>query len=50
MVKQSPKDPHAWYNLGLLYKNSSDSQNAVNAFRSVAEIDPNDADTWYFLG
>ena len=33
VVKQSPKDPHAWYNLGLLYKNSSDSQNAVNAFR-----------------
>ena len=25
VVKQSPKDPHAWYNLGLLYKNSSDS-------------------------
>ena len=46
----TPKDPHAWYSLGLLYKNTSDSQAAVEAFRRVTEIDPNDPDTWYFLG
>ena len=50
VVRQSPKDPHAWYSIGLLSKNSSDSQAAVDAFRRVTEIDPNDADTWYFLG
>ena len=41
---------HAWYNLGLYYKNSADAGAAVEAFRRVTEIDPNDADTWYFLG
>ncbi len=49
-VKQDPKDPHAWYNLGLFYKNTSDTDAAVDAFSRVIEIDPNDADTWYFLG
>ena len=49
-VKRDPADPHAWYNLGLLYKNTSNAQAAVDAFRRVTEIDPNDADTWYFLG
>jgi tetratricopeptide (TPR) repeat protein len=49
-VKGDPKDPHAWYSLGLLQKNSSDPQAAVDAFRHVTEIDSSDADTWYFLG
>src|ERR1700686_3953304 len=49
-VQRNPKDPHAWYNLGLLDKNSSSPQGAVEAFRHVIEIDPDDADTWYFLG
>src|SRR4051794_37247484 len=34
-AKTNPKDPHVWYNLGLLYKNNSDSQAAVDAFRKV---------------
>ena len=49
-VKDNPKDAHAWYNLGLYDKNSSDASAAVDAFRRVTEIDPNDADSWYFLG
>ena len=49
-VKINPKDAHAWYSLGLYYKNSSSAGLAVDAFRRVTEIDPNDADTWYFLG
>src|SRR6266568_6387228 len=44
------KDPHVWYALGMLEKNSSDPQAAVEAFRRVIEIDDSDADTWYFLG
>ena len=31
-------------------KNTGDAQAAIDAFRHVTEIDPNDADTWYFLG
>jgi len=49
VVKQDPKDAHAWYNLGLFYKNSSDTDKAIAAFKHVTEIDPSDADTWYFL-
>jgi len=49
-IKQRPEDPHAWYNFGLLSKNSDHPQAAVDAFKRVTEIDPNDADTWYFLG
>src|SRR6266581_9347180 len=48
--KADPKDPHVWYALGMLEKNSSDPQAAVEDFRRVIEIDDSDADTWYFLG
>ena len=48
--KNAPNDPHAWFSLGLLYKNSDNPQGSVEAFRRVTEIDPNDADSWYFLG
>jgi tetratricopeptide (TPR) repeat protein len=49
-AKKYPNDPHAWFSLGLLYKNSDNPQGSVDAFRHVTEIDPNDADSWYFLG
>jgi tetratricopeptide (TPR) repeat protein len=49
-TKDSPKDPHVWYALGMLDKNSSDPQAAVEDFKRVIEIDDSDADTWYFLG
>ena len=50
-VKLDPNDAHAWYNLGLLYKNTgSEAQLSIEAFRQVTEIDPNDPDAWYFLG
>jgi tetratricopeptide (TPR) repeat protein len=49
-VKNDAKNPHAWFCLGLLYKNSDNAQGAVDAFGHVTEIDPNDADSWYFLG
>ena len=48
--KNAPNDPHAWFSLGLLYKNSDNPQGSVDAFRRVTEIDPSDADSWYFLG
>src|ERR1700719_4290443 len=43
-------DPHVWYALGMLEKNSSDPQAAVDDFHRVIEIDDSDPDTWYFLG
>jgi tetratricopeptide (TPR) repeat protein len=49
-AKADAKDAHAWYSLGMLEKNSSDTQAAVDAFRRVIELDDSDPDTWYFLG
>jgi tetratricopeptide (TPR) repeat protein len=49
-AKANPKDPHVWYALGMLDKNSSEPEAAVIDFRRVVEIDDSDADTWYFLG
>ena len=43
-------DPHVWYALGMLEKNSSDPQAAVDDFKRVIAIDDSDPDTWYFLG
>src|ERR1700685_504704 len=45
-AKQNANDPHAWYNLGLLSKNSGDANSAIAAFQQVTTIDPNDADSW----
>jgi tetratricopeptide (TPR) repeat protein len=49
-AKDDAKDPHVWYALGMLEKNSSNPEAAVEDFRRVIEIDDSDADTWYFLG
>src|SRR5205807_6051638 len=49
-AKENPNDPHVWYALGMLEKNSSDPQAAVEDFKHVIAIDDSDADTWYFLG
>src|SRR5215470_2994947 len=50
VTKADPKDPHAWYALGMLDKNSANAEAAVEDFKHVIAIDDRDADTWYFLG
>src|SRR5947209_19073400 len=45
-AKENSKDPHVWYALGMLEKNSSDPQAAVDDFKRVIAIDDSDADTW----
>jgi len=47
--KELPNDPWAWYNLGLAYKDSGDSEKGVAAFRHVTELTP-EADGHYFVG
>jgi tetratricopeptide (TPR) repeat protein len=49
-AKAAPKDPHVWYALGMLDKNSANPESAVEDFKHVIAIDDSDADTWYFLG
>ena len=43
-AKTSPKDPHVWYALGMLDKNSSNPEAAVEDFKRVIELDDTDAE------
>jgi len=47
---EDPKDPHAWYALGLLYRNQNQPAKALDAFKKVAALRPNDPDTHYMVG
>lgn len=49
-AQQDPRDPHAWYMLGLLYRGQGQFSAAAEAFSHVLSIAPNDPDTLYFLG
>ena len=49
-AKADPKDPHVWYALGMLDKNSANPEAAVEDFKHVIAVEDTDADTWYFLG
>lgn len=44
-----PRDPYAWYNLGLTYKDLGDAEKGVAAFTHVTQI-ADEADAWYFVG
>lgn len=44
-----PRDPFAWYNLGLTYKDLGDAEKGVEAFTHVTQL-ANEADPWYFVG
>ena len=46
---QDPQDPHAWYALGLLYRNQNQPEKALNAFNKVAALKPSDPDTHYMI-
>ena len=35
---EDPKDPHAWYALGLLYRNENQPEKALEAFQKVARL------------
>ncbi len=50
LAKRQPKNPRVWYNLGLLEKSDGHADVSAADFERVATIDPDDADTQYFLG
>ena len=49
-AERDSKNPRAWFSLGLLEIVTGQSQNAAPDFEKVAAIEPNDADTQYFIG
>jgi len=48
-AEKLPRDPFAWYNLGLTYKDLGDAEKGVEAFTHVTQL-VNEADPWYFVG
>ncbi|MGB8660183.1 MAG: tetratricopeptide repeat protein, partial [Candidatus Acidiferrum sp.] len=48
-AEKLPRDPFAWYNLGLVYKDLGDADKGVEAFMHVTQI-VNEGDPWYFVG
>ena len=48
-ARQLAKDPYAWYNLGLVYKDLGETEKGIAAFQHVTEL-ANEADAYYFLG
>lgn len=49
-TRRQPQSARRWYNLGLAYRTLGESDSAVDPFERVAQINPNDADTLYFIG
>src|SRR5271156_4035312 len=47
---RDPRNPRVWFNLGLLEKASGKSDEGIQDFQKVAQLDSYDADTQYFIG
>ncbi|MFL6304624.1 MAG: FG-GAP-like repeat-containing protein [Candidatus Sulfotelmatobacter sp.] len=45
-----PKNPRAWYSLGLALLDSGNQEPALKAFQRAADLDPQDADSHYYVG
>lgn len=48
-LKKYPKDPDAFFNLGIGYMKINDNYNALLNFRKVIELIPNDNDSWNLM-
>jgi tetratricopeptide (TPR) repeat protein len=49
-ISVDPKNPQAWYNLGLAQHAGNELTDALASFQEAAKLDPRDADSWYFEG
>src|SRR5262249_11002778 len=49
-TKNDHGNAHAWYTLGLIYTNQSDSEIWRHAFKPAATLVRNDPDVFYFIG
>jgi tetratricopeptide (TPR) repeat protein len=49
-ASKDAKNPRAWFNLGLVEKALGANKDALQDFQKAAALDPNDADTQYFIG
>jgi len=50
VVKKTPQDPEAWYQLGYAYFQKGELDRAEEAFRKALEVDPQAVEMNYFIG
>lgn len=49
-IQHNPQNQRAWFNLGLLDRQEGNDRAAIEDFKKVAALDPNDAATQYLIG
>src|SRR5260370_38739543 len=49
-AQQLPKDPYAWYNLGLAYRDVGDAGKGIAPLPHVIHSAPNEADCSHLVG
>lgn len=49
-VRKDHGNAHAWYTLGLVYKNNRNSERSLEAFETAAKLVTDDPDVFYFIG
>ncbi len=49
-TEANPGDPKAQFRRGIFLRNSNDNEGAIQAFRTVVEADPTNAEAYYNLG
>jgi Tfp pilus assembly protein PilF len=50
VLTQDPDNPHAHYNLGIIYYYQNRREDAAAEFEAVTRRDPNDAYAWFYRG
>ncbi|MEO6131797.1 MAG: tetratricopeptide repeat protein [Saprospiraceae bacterium] len=50
IMKIHPGDPEALFMLGMVYRDQGKTEQAIGAFQSAVERDPDNADAWVILG
>ena len=45
-----PTTPIAWYNLGVIYRQSGHTADAITAFQQAIKLKPDHANAWVNLG
>ena len=49
-ASENPKDPEAWIQLGHLYFDANQGENAIDAYEKALSLEPGNANVWTDLG
>ena len=49
-MKRDPKNKGLWYGRGRIFYSMKDYDNSIESFKKVVELDPKDAQSFYYAG